>query len=388
MLLGYVRFLFDPALAPYSAHDALVTQWAKFISKKRPEVTDLKQGEIWVLLNMVLKSSTLMLCSKGPPQADARLAMFTSAYVRGLQQLVLALFCESEEIRDMDVLTMVPLFMKDLLGLVDRGVVFEMIFGYITWLNSKSEGEDLFLATVKFTFIKIITNYQYYIPLSMPVEVTIPAGQTGEKIHQLWIHQHFFVGLVLQEVRAGLLKKQRIREQAIQLLKDLLHSHDMDERLSEPEAKARVIALYFPFVITVVEFHGYLEDKLDLSEKNNWLLCFFYIIENCPRSLLHQWWSSSGPERNSSFLIVLEIATVVFRKDRSLYDAFCFIVVDMILDYITRFQTQLQEPDNMELPQVFRVLQRLQYNQNVGFVVAFYNLLAAISNQFSRVIFK
>ena len=355
-------------------------------SLKRPEVKELGQGEIWILLNIVLKSSILTLCSKGPPNRESRLKRFSSRYVRKLQQLVLALFCNNAEIRDMDVLTMVPLFMKDLLGIIDRGAVFEMIFGYISWLNSQSRGSDLFLATVKFTFIRIITNYEYYIPLNLPIDITLSESPTLDDMHMRWMKEHFLVGLVVREVRAGLLQNQRIREQSIQLLKDLLHSHDMDNRVDDPEKKSRVIALYFPYVLTAVESYITIQELEDV-EKSNWLLCFFYIIENCPRSLLHQWWSLSDPERTVGFFKVLEMATVVFRNDHTLYNPFCFIVMDMVLDYITRYQNQLLQPGNEELPQIFRVLQKLQHNQTVGFVIALYNLLAAITNLFSQVIF-
>jgi len=312
--------------------------------------------------------------------------MFEPSYAESIEKLVLSLFCVETEIQNMDVLTMVPLFMKDLLGIIDRGVVFGMIFRYVCWLNNVNQEGDLFLATVKFTFIKIITNYKYYVPLNLPSATPIQPGQDiNNVINQFW-RKHFFSGLIVREVRAGLFETQRIREQSIALLLDLLHSHDIDPRYSDYKRKSRVVGLYFPFVITAVEYHQVLEEYLTPEEKINWLLCFFYIVENCSRTLLHQWWDASDAEGNTAFFKLLEMATVTF-KEHSLYTPLCFIMVDMILDYITTYEKKLQEPTNTELPQIFAVLQELHHNQTVGFVVALYNLLAAVSKLFSKAIF-
>lgn len=80
------------------------------------------------------------------------------------------------------------------------------------------------------------------------------------------------------------------------------------------------------------------------------------------------------------------MASIIF-KGHSLYTPLCFIMIDMILDYITTYETKLQQPNNIELPQIFAVLQQLQHNQTVGFVIALYNLLAAVSKLYSKPIF-
>ena len=147
---------------------------------------ELGQGETWILLNIILKSAIIKLCKNGPPGKNARLTTFSPTFASNLEQLVLSLFCVKTDIMNMDVLTMVPLLMKDLLGLIDRGVVFEMIFGYICWLNAENQSSDLFLATVKFTFIKIICNYKYYVPLNLPTEVSITSKNIHDVVQQFW----------------------------------------------------------------------------------------------------------------------------------------------------------------------------------------------------------
>jgi hypothetical protein len=65
----------------------------------------------------------------------------------------------------------------------------------------------------------------------------------------------------------------------------------------------------------------------------------------------------------------------------------CFIMVDIILDYITFFQKELLEPNNSELPKIFLVLQQLQHNESMEFIIALYNLLPAVTNLFSKPLF-
>jgi hypothetical protein len=93
----------------------------------------------------------------------------------------------------------------------------------------------------------------------------------------------------------------------------LLHAHDVDPRYANSEKKARIAGLYFPFVITTIEFHQVLQEYLVYEEKVNWLLCFFYIVENCDRNLLHQFWVETPADRRADFFAMMEMATEVFQ---------------------------------------------------------------------------
>ena len=71
---------------------------------------------------------TLLIISTTKTEKDARITAFSKEFNANLKSLVVQLFYINEaKIADMDMLTMVPLFMKDLLSIMDRGVVFEMV---------------------------------------------------------------------------------------------------------------------------------------------------------------------------------------------------------------------------------------------------------------------
>ena len=125
------------------------------------------------MLYMILKSMIVKLVSNKPLSPTSRLECFTRSFVKDLKRLLSKLFNNNqEEIVNMDVLTFVPLFMKDLLSIIDRGAVFHMIYNYLCWLNREISTNDLFLSTIKFTFISIITDTKHYIPLNLPHKIT------------------------------------------------------------------------------------------------------------------------------------------------------------------------------------------------------------------------
>lgn len=197
--------------------------------------------------------------------------------------------------------------------------------------------------------------------------------------------KHFFIGIVVREVRSGLLQKQRFREQAISILLSLLRSHDSDQRYSNDQ-KTRLIGLYFPYVITIVDFHSIINEYLPATEQINWLLCFFYIIAHCP-ILLREYWSSIDHSRHIDFFRILSLATSSL-KGHPLAKPIYLIIIHTILDYITNFRSCLLQPNSSVFSQIFIVLENLQYYQSKSFVLALYNLLSTISRLYSEVIFR
>ena len=83
---------------------------------------------------------------------------------------------------------------------------------------------------------------------------------------------------------------------------------------------------------------------------------------------------------------MMEMATQVF-KGQQLFKPMSFIMMDMILDFITHFTNNLQTPNNEVLAKIFEVLQKLQANQSLDFMRGYYHLLNVITNLFAKPIF-
>ncbi len=55
-----------------------------------------------------------------------------------------------------------------------------------------------------------------------------------------------------------LCRNSKLREQAFQVLRDLLASHDSDARYNSPECRARIASLYLPLLSVVMDNFGHL----------------------------------------------------------------------------------------------------------------------------------
>ena len=126
-LLFYVRYMLDSFNSAVPLHENLTKHWLGLLLERKSTTYEaLEKGEVWIVLDVVLKSMIMKLCSR-PIQRNSRIKAFSSEFTSDLKSLCLKLFCTSRDFQHMDILTMVPMFMKDLLGLIDRGVVFEMV---------------------------------------------------------------------------------------------------------------------------------------------------------------------------------------------------------------------------------------------------------------------
>lgn len=64
--------------------------------------------------------------------------------------------------------------------------------------------------------------------------------------------RHPLVGLFLAEVTALLDGADKLaRSKALAFMRELVWKHDLDPRYQDPEAKALITAMYFPFLLTV-----------------------------------------------------------------------------------------------------------------------------------------
>lgn len=386
MLVGYARYFFSVPHGRFYPHEVLAHYWLQLLEEKSPHLTNLSQTA--VLLSILLKSMICRLCEEGSPAPDARLTSFSEEFLSDLRRLVKELFC-SGAIAEMQTLTLVPTFMKDLLGILHRGVVFEMIYEYLTYLTdlntNHAEVDNLFLATVKFTFIKIVTANRHYVPLNVPTPIEF-TGDAQAMVTNFWT-EHFFAGLLMREVRSGLLEKKGIREQSISIIRQLIHSHNIDPRYKDRARRERVTGLYFPFVLIAIEFRQVLVDYLAPEEKQNWLLCFFYIVKNCNRDLLTSWWTNESQARRVDFFAMMEMSIEVFAEDR-LYPSVCFIVVDQLLDFVVLFAEQLRQPHNAVVAKLFSVIEKLQRVNTKDFIQAVFNLLKVIVNVLHEAMFS
>ncbi|XP_064626372.1 dedicator of cytokinesis protein 7-like isoform X5 [Lineus longissimus] len=181
--------------------------------------------------------------------------------------------------------TALAFFLHDMLSLMDRGYVFQLIKDYCKIVSAKvtTLGDATTLELLKLDFLRIVCSHEHYVTLNLPIAsiaASAPSSPTPSiasttsqqsytstattfiqqdrsvftELSTEFRHQHFLVGLILCDLAASFESHNNtVHNKAINVIRNLLTSHDMDPRYSDPEVKARVAMLYLPLINIVID---------------------------------------------------------------------------------------------------------------------------------------
>uniref|UniRef100_A0A8C6V920 Dedicator of cytokinesis 8 n=1 Tax=Neogobius melanostomus TaxID=47308 RepID=A0A8C6V920_9GOBI len=170
-------------------------------------------------------------------------------------------------------------FLYDLLSLMDRGFVFQLVKNY-----SKSVSMPT-LITMRLEFLRILCSHEHYLNLSIffsspasapaspcPSISSQSSGSCSFQEQQRFLalfelshdfkQQHYLTGLLLTELSAALDMESegaKVQRKAINAVYSLLCSHDLDQRCMKPEIRAKMAALYLPLVGIIIDSTNYLD---------------------------------------------------------------------------------------------------------------------------------
>ncbi len=102
-------------------------------------------------------------------------------------------------------------------------------------------------------------HYEHKPPIRLEIHFYITLAQEKPLTYAYHLLNLFFyrkkhplVGLALSEICKTLLAPDRVlTRRALVLLRELLWKHDLDTRYADPEARALIAAMYFPFLLYV-----------------------------------------------------------------------------------------------------------------------------------------
>ncbi|XP_071439283.1 dedicator of cytokinesis protein 7 [Hetaerina americana] len=291
-------------------------------------------------------------------------------------------------------------FLFDLLSIMDRGYIFNLIKSYYKQISAKisSLPDAGSLISLKLDFLRIICSHEHYVALNLPFGTpftpsSAPASPNpsiasstsqssfistlvgGDKtsfaeLTSEFRQQHFLVGLVLGDLATVLdLQNPCLHNKAVNIIRNLMTSHDCDPRYSEPQCKARVAALYLPLIGIVMDslaqlycFHTENKGRMllaqgqdDMDQQNginqsvamaiagtsmfgtktsgaesydpfkqarkfalgsettrNLLICFLWVVKNVDKNVLKLWWTELPLSRIHQLLEVLNICISCF----------------------------------------------------------------------------
>ncbi|KAJ7422861.1 hypothetical protein BTVI_12105 [Pitangus sulphuratus] len=191
---------------------------------------------------------------------------------------------ESEQAEKINI--SLAFFLYDLLSLMDRGFVFNLIKHYCNQLSNKLNSLST-LISMRLEFLRILCSHEHYLNLNFffMTPASAPASPSpslssqnssscssfqDQKITGMfdlsaeYRQQHFLTGLLFTELAAALDADSegisKVQRKAVSAILSLLSSHDLDPRCSKKEVKIKIAALYLPLVGIILDSLPQLHD--------------------------------------------------------------------------------------------------------------------------------
>uniref|UniRef100_A0A674A962 Dedicator of cytokinesis 8 n=1 Tax=Salmo trutta TaxID=8032 RepID=A0A674A962_SALTR len=275
-------------------------------------------------------------------------------------------------------------FLYDLLSLMDRGFVFILVKNYCNQMSAKTVSMPT-LISMRLEFLRILCSHEHYLNLSLyfssPASAPVSpcpsiSSQSSSscsfqeqrilglfELSQEFKQQHYLAGLLLTELSAALDMESeggKVQRKAINATYSLLCAHDLDQRCTRPEVRAKVATLYLPLVGIIIDSINYLdftvsearggksktggsdEDPdnippinqsiamaiagnpfntlqsakavatLSAETSRNLLVCFLWVMKNAERSLIQRWTVDMPSAQLNRLLELLTICVSCF----------------------------------------------------------------------------
>ncbi|XP_043920420.1 dedicator of cytokinesis protein 8 [Protopterus annectens] len=244
----------------------------------------------WFFFELLVKSMTQFLCQVDKHEVSRR-TRFSDRFkddITTIVSVVTAEICsilhkqqklatEAEHAEKINI--NLAFFLYDLLSLMDRGFVFNLIRNYCNQLSIKLNSMST-LISMRLEFLRILCSHEHYLNLNLffmsaASAPTSPCPSISsqnssscssfqdQKILNMfdmsveYRQQHFLTGLLFTELAAALDTEEegiaRVQKKAISAIHNLLCSHDLDARFTKPEVKTKIAALYLPLVGIILD---------------------------------------------------------------------------------------------------------------------------------------
>uniref|UniRef100_A0A8C3NTQ5 Uncharacterized protein n=1 Tax=Geospiza parvula TaxID=87175 RepID=A0A8C3NTQ5_GEOPR len=268
-------------------HEELALQWVVCSGSVREAA--LQQA--WFFFELMVKSMVHHLYFADKLDAP-RKNRFPERF---MDDVVLHLLSGFPSLQDTEMVerlnTSLAFFLNDLLSIMDRGFVFGLIKTCYKQVNADKHcglTEPCNLASLKLDFLRIICSHEHYVTLNLPCSLLTPPASPSpsvssssgfstnvqdQKIANMFElsvpfrQQHYLAGLVLTELAVILDPDAEGNiSRVINMVHNLLSSHDSDPRYADPQVKARVAMLYLPLIGVIMET---VPQLYDFTESHN-----------------------------------------------------------------------------------------------------------------------
>ncbi|XP_030646757.1 dedicator of cytokinesis protein 7 [Chanos chanos] len=278
-------------------HEELALQWVVSTSTVREAA--LQQA--WFFFQLMVKSMAHHLFLSARLEVPRR-QRFPDRFVDDIAALVCAISADiaSRYHKDVELVerlnSSLAFFLNDLLSLMDRGFVFNLIRSYYKQISNKlhTAQNPSSLTALRMDFLRIVCSHEHYVTLNLPCSTLSPPAspspstssttsqgsafscqvqdQGVASMFELSVpfrQQHFLSGLLLSELSLILEPDGEgvffLHKKAICSLHSLLCSHDSDPRYTDAQVRSHIAQLYLPLIPVVMEALPQLHDFTDTS---------------------------------------------------------------------------------------------------------------------------
>uniref|UniRef100_A0A8C7HWG8 Dedicator of cytokinesis 6 n=1 Tax=Oncorhynchus kisutch TaxID=8019 RepID=A0A8C7HWG8_ONCKI len=284
---SFPTFNYLPTPPPWLLHEELALQWVVSTSTVREAA--LQQA--WFFFQLMTKSMShhLFLSSRIDLPRRQR---FPDRFVDDIAALVGAISADvaGRYHKDLELVerlnSSLAFFLNDLLSLMDRGFVFNLIRSYYKQIANKfhTAQNPSSLTALRMDFTRIVCSHEHYVTLNLPCSTLSPPaspspstssttsqGSAFSSMHQdqgvasmfelsvPFRQQHFLSGLLLTELSL-ILEVFFLHKKAISAVHSLMCSHDADPRYTDPQVRAHIAQLYLPLIPIVMDTLPQLHD--------------------------------------------------------------------------------------------------------------------------------
>ncbi|XP_044920577.1 dedicator of cytokinesis protein 7 isoform X4 [Mustela putorius furo] len=286
-------------------HEELALQWVVCSGSVRESA--LQQA--WFFFELMVKSMVHHLYFNDKLDAP-RKSRFPERFMDDIAALVSTIASDivSRFQKDTEMVerlnTSLAFFLNDLLSVMDRGFVFSLIKTCYKQVSSKlySLPNPSVLVSLRLDFLRIVCSHEHYVTLNLPCSLLTPPASPSpsvssatsqssgfstnvqdQKIANMFElsvpfrQQHYLAGLVLTELAVILDPDAEglfgLHKKVINMVHNLLSSHDSDPRYSDPQTKARVAMLYLPLIGIIMETVPQLYDFTETQNQRGRPIC-------------------------------------------------------------------------------------------------------------------
>ncbi|KAF1748268.1 hypothetical protein GCK72_024735 [Caenorhabditis remanei] len=282
-------------------HESLLEVWLR----ARGTARENSLVNSWFLLEIILKASSEYLTMTGR-MFSSRKIRFGDQFLKNVETLIEILAQEviTRHANDFEEAKMISnslgYFLRDCFSIMDRTFVMKLVHKYLTAFSEsmKKLAHNNELLSIKIEFIRVVCSYEHYLIVNVlsdidPPESTVTGAAppvsslTGSKgkrntlvswtMNDSSRSTHYLSGQVMSDVKDAIASgNTTLCAKAIETVKELLQSHELDNRISEGESAAQVANIYKPLVGIVLDnidclYSGSIRNSTDVSSTNSFV---------------------------------------------------------------------------------------------------------------------